>query len=138
MRRRFTYVNRCGVRTPSGQAPTSLSAATDEGDKGDKGGKDGTGCAPFGSWASGEMPSWVEDRLEDLPAELRADLEAAWKIEDLSDRRDAIREIWRVARDGDYGATVAAVAEDGPFGQGRGPGRGWGPGRGGHGGPWGR
>jgi hypothetical protein len=112
------------------KASTSLSAAAGDKDKG------GPGCGPFAGWGSGEMPAWVEDRLDDLPADLRADLEAAWKIEDRSERRDALREIWQAARDGEYGAEVADLVEDGPFGHGWGPGRGWGPG--GHRGPWGR
>lgn len=103
-------------------------------------GKDGEGCGPWGGWGSGEMPAWVEDRLDHLPAELAADLEEAWAIEDLSDRRDALRAIWRAARDGDYGAKAQEIAEDGPWGSGWGPGRGWGPdkGWGGGRGPWSR
>lgn len=111
-------------------ATTSISTVADE--------KAGPGCGPLGL-GTGEMPGWLEDRLDDLPAELRADLEAAWKIEDRSDRRDALEKIWNAAKAGDYGTEVQELAEDGPFGRGWGPGRGWGGGRGWHGhGPWGR
>ena len=100
----------------------------------------GPSCGPFGGWAAGDRPAWVEDRLDDLPDELRSDLEEAWQVTDPVERRDALRAIWRAAKDGEYGDEVQELVEDGPAGRGWGPGNGWGPGAGWHGGrgPWSR
>ncbi|SEC04116.1 hypothetical protein SAMN04489844_1560 [Nocardioides exalbidus] len=120
----YVLVPSAGAGVEATSASTSVSATAAGAGTDEDTDQGGPGCGPFGAR--------VEDRLDDLPADLRADLEVAWAITDRAERGDALREIWRAAKDGDYGAEVQAHVEDGPF-VGRG---GWGPG--GHRGPWGR
>ena len=106
-------------QTSSIRAVADADGTGRDGDCGPRGGWGGGG-----GWGSGEAPGWVQDHLADLPAELRADLRAAFELTDRAERRDALKAVRDKALAGDYGAEAQERAEElgsrGPWG-GHGP-----------------
>lgn len=76
-------------------------------------------CGPAdvfpGGFGDGDLPAWVEDRIDEalaeLPAELRKDIEEARDLQGDDERLAALEDIRDRALAGDYGAEVQEQAE---------------------------
>lgn len=115
---------------PAGSTVATTVAAGSADDE-----NDGCGAGRFpGRWGlrgSDGRPAWLDERLAELPAALRSDVEDAWEIDGWGERRDALGEIWDRALAGDYGDAARDLAEQHegrpgpPWHQGGGPRDGW-------------